>query len=131
MQVMPRTAEAYGYSPDEMLNPSKCVDVAVKTLGDLNSMFEKRVPEISERENFILASYNSGPAHILDAIALADKYGLNSRVWNDNVEAAALMKSKPAYYRDPVVKNGYFRAKETVGFVQKVQSAYAYFKERT
>ena len=131
MQVMPRTAASHGYSPEEMLDPAKCVDVAVKTLGDLNSMFEKRIPDIAERENFILASYNSGPAHILDAIALADKYGLNPRKWDDNVEAAAIMKSKPAYYRDPVVKNGYFRAKETVNFVHKVQSAYTYFKERT
>ncbi|MDE5871087.1 MAG: transglycosylase SLT domain-containing protein, partial [Muribaculaceae bacterium] len=75
MQVMPRTAESHGYSPEEMLNPAKCVDVAVKTLSDLNSMFEKRIPDSEERENFILASYNSGPGHVLDAMALADKYG--------------------------------------------------------
>lgn len=131
MQVMPRTATSYGYSPAEMLNPVKCVDVAVKTLSDLNSMFEKRIPDPTERENFILASYNSGPGHILDAIALAEKYGLNARKWDDNVETAAIMKSKPAYYRDPVVKNGYFRGKETVNFVHKVQSAYKYFKDRT
>lgn len=42
-----------------------------------------------------------------------------------------LMKSKPAYYRDPVVKNGYFRGKETVNFVRKVQTAYDIFKART
>ena len=131
MQVMPRTAESHGYSPEEMLDPSKCVDVAVKTLSDLNSMFEKRVPEIAERENFILASYNAGPGHVLDAMALADKYGLKSHKWDDNVEVAAIMKSKPAYYHDPVVKNGYFRGKETVNFVHKVQSAYTYFKDRT
>lgn len=131
MQVMPRTATSHGYTPAEMLNPAKCVDVAVKTLSDLNSMFEKRIPDPTERENFILASYNSGPGHILDAIALAQKYGLNAQKWDDNVEAAAIMKSKPAYYRDPVVKNGYFRGKETVNFVHKVQSAYNYFKDRT
>ena len=131
MQVMPRTAESHGYTPQEMLNPVKCVDVAVQTLSDLNSMFEKRVPDINERENFILASYNSGPGHVLDAMALAEKYGLKSHKWDDNVEVAAIMKSKPAYYRDPVVKNGYFRGKETVNFVHKVQSAYTYFKDRT
>lgn len=131
MQVMPRTATSNGYTPQEMLNPVKCVDVAVKTLSNLNSMFEKRVPDITERENFILASYNSGPGHVLDAMALADKYGLKSNKWDDNVEAAVIMKSKPAYYRDPVVKNGYFRGKETVSFVHKVQSAYTYFKDRT
>ena len=131
MQVMPATAAAYGYTAEDMLNPAKCVDVSVEILGDLNTLFTKKVPDAEERENFILASYNSGPGHVLDAIALAEKYGLNAQIWDDNVEAAAIMKSKPAYYRDPVVKNGYFRAKETVGFVQKVQTAYAYFKERT
>lgn len=131
MQVMPRTATSHGYTPEEMLNPTKCVDVAVKTLSDLNSLFEKRISDPAERENFILASYNSGPGHVLDAMALADKYGLNAQVWDDNVETAAIMKSKPAYYRDPVVKNGYFRGKETVNFVHKVQSAYTYFKDRT
>lgn len=131
MQVMPRTATSHGYTPAEMLNPTKCVDVAVKTLSDLNSMFEKKIADPTERENFILASYNSGPGHILDAIALAQKYGLNPQKWDDNVEAAAIMKSKPAYYRDPVVKNGYFRGKETVNFVHKVQSVYSYFKDRT
>ncbi len=131
MQVMPRTATSHGYTPAEMLNPAKCVDVAVKTLTDLNKMFEKKVSDPTERENFILASYNSGPGHIMDAIALAGKYGLNAQKWDDNVEAAAIMKSKPAYYRDPVVKNGYFRGKETVNFVKKVQSAYNYFKDRT
>ena len=64
-------------------------------------------------------------------MALAEKYGLKSHTWDDNVEVAAIMKSKPAYYRDPVVKNGYFRGKETVNFVHKVQSAYTYFKDRT
>lgn len=131
MQVMPRTASSQGYRPEEMLNPVKCVDAAVKTLSDLNTMFEKKVTDPTERENFILASYNSGPGHILDAIALAGKYGLNPQKWDDNVEAAAIMKSKPAYYRDPVVKNGYFRGKETVNFVRKVQSVYSYFKDRT
>ncbi len=131
MQVMPRTATSHGYTPAEMLNPAKCVDVAVRTLSDLNKMFEKRIPDQAERENFILASYNSGPGHITDAIALAGKYGLDAQKWADNVETAAIMKSKPAYYRDPVVKNGYFRGKETVNFVKKVQSAYNYFKDRT
>ncbi|MDE6292001.1 MAG: transglycosylase SLT domain-containing protein, partial [Muribaculaceae bacterium] len=98
MQVMPRTATSHGYSPQEMLNPAKCVDVAVKTLSDLNTMFAKRIPDTKEREKFILASYNSGPGHVLDAIALADKYGLDAGKWDNNVETAAMMKSKPAYY---------------------------------
>ena len=131
MQVMPRTAKSHGYTPDEMMNPAKCVDVAVKALSDLDSLLANKVKDPKERESFILASYNSGPGHILDAIALAGKYGMDPQKWDGNVEQAAIMKSKPVYYRDPIVKNGYFRGKETVNFVRKVQSVYKYFKDRT
>lgn len=127
MQVMPRTARSMGYSPDEMLNPSKNVDVAVKALSQIDKMLEKRIPNPEERMDFVLASYNSGPGHILDAIALADKHGMDPQIWTGNVEKAAVLKSKPAYYRDPVVKNGYFRGQETVNFVRKVRTAYNIF----
>lgn len=127
MQVMPRTARSMGYSPDEMSNPVKNVDVAVRALMQLDKMLENRVPDREERLDFILASYNSGPGHILDAIALAEKHGMDPTLWQGNVEKAAVLKSKPAYYRDPVVKNGYFRGQETVNFVRKVRSAYNIF----
>lgn len=128
MQVMPRTARSMGYTVDEMKDPVKNVEVAVKTLKQLDKLLEKKVPDSEQRMNFILASYNSGPGHILDAIALADKYGMDSTVWDGNVEKATEMKSKPVYYRDPVVKNGYFRGKETVNFVKKVRAAYNIFR---
>ena len=41
------------------------------------------------------------------------------------------MKSRPQYYNDPVVKNGYFRGRETTEFVERVMSAYEYFKKMT
>ncbi|MDO4334421.1 MAG: transglycosylase SLT domain-containing protein [Bacteroidales bacterium] len=128
MQVMPRTATSMGYTAEEMMNPVKNVDVAVKTLLQLDKMLTKRIPDREQRMDFMLASYNSGPGHILDAIALADKYGMDPAVWEGNVEKAAVMKSKPAYYRDPVVKNGYFRGQETVNFVRKVRGAYNLFR---
>lgn len=128
MQVMPRTARSMGYSPEEMSNPAKNVEVAVKALSQLDKMLESRVPNREERLDFILASYNSGPGHILDAIALAEKHGLDPAQWQGNVEKAVVLKSKPAYYRDPVVKNGYFRGQETVNFVRKVRSAYNIFR---
>ncbi len=88
----------------EMINPAKCVDVAVKTLSDLNTLIKKKITDPTERENFILSSYNSSPSHMLDAVALAQKYGLNAHKWDDKVETAAIIKSKLAYYRDPFVK---------------------------
>lgn len=131
MQVMPRTARSLGYSPEDMLDPTKCVDAAVRTLTTLDNMLKPKIPDAEERAKFILGCYNAGPGHISDAIALAGKYGLDPQKWDGNVEKAVDMKSKPAYYRDPIVKNGYFRGKETVNFVRKVQAAYDYFRERT
>ncbi|MDE6341363.1 MAG: lytic transglycosylase F, partial [Muribaculaceae bacterium] len=103
----------------------------VKTLSSLDNMLKSKVPDADERAKFILASYNAGPGHVSDAIALASKYGLDASKWDGNVETAINMKSKPAYYHDPVVKNGYFRAKETINFVRKVQLAYDLFRANT
>lgn len=131
MQVMPRTATSMGYSPSEMSDPYKNVDVGVKTLVQLDKMLRKKVSNPEQRMNMVLAAYNAGPGHILDAIALAEKYGMDPRVWEGNVEEAVLMKTKPAYYNDPVVKNGYFRGQETVDFVRKVRNAYNLFRSKT
>lgn len=131
MQVMPHTARAMGYNPAQLRNPSVSIGAAVKLLQELEKQFATKIPDKNERMKFIIASYNSGHGHILDAIALAGKYGMDPKVWEGNVEKAALLKSKPAYYRDPVVKNGYFRGKETVDFVKRVNDAYALFCEKT
>ena len=90
----------------------------------LDTSLAKKVPDPEERRKFTLAAYNSGIAHIYDAIALAAKYGKNPQVWDGNVADALLMKSKPEYYNDPVCKYGYFRGKETTAYVRKVMDFY-------
>lgn len=130
MQIMPRTARSLGVDPSRLSEPSVSIDLAVKVLKNLESNFAKKIDDPHERMKFVLASYNSGNGHIYDAIALAGKYGMDPQVWEGNVEKAALMKSNPAYYRDPVVKNGYFRGRETVQFVKKVNAVYEVFKEK-
>ena len=77
-----------------------------------------------ERRKFVLAAYNSGIAHIYDAIALAKKYGKNPQVWDGNVEVALQMKANPEYYTDPVCRAGYFRGRETVAYVREVMAFY-------
>jgi membrane-bound lytic murein transglycosylase F len=39
-----------------------------------------------------------------------------------------LKKSKPEYYNDEVVKNGYFKGKESVKFVAEVLGRYEHYK---
>lgn len=124
MQIMPSTARAYGLTGDAVTNNDANVATSVKIIKDLNKSLAAKVPDPHERLKFIVAAYNSGLAHILDAIALAAKHGLNPRVWDDNVSQALLWKSKPEYYNDPVCKYGYFRGRQTFDYVKSVFAFY-------
>lgn len=127
MQLMPTTAKAMGINNIEI--PENNIHAAARLLKKLDESLESKVPDDSERMKFVVASYNCGLGHVYDAIALAEKYGFNPKLWTGNVSEAALMKSRPQYYNDPVVKNGYFRGRETVDFVDRVMDVYQYYKE--
>lgn len=124
MQIMPRTARAYHLSDTEITNPEANIRTATRIIKDLDKSLAKRVADNNERRKFVIAAYNSGIAHIYDAIALAKKYGKNPQLWDGNVEAALLMKANPEYYSDPVCKAGYFRGRETVAYVREVMEFY-------
>lgn len=125
MQIMPGTAKAYGLGPDKITNPEANIAAAARIIADLDKSLSKFVTDKEERQKFVVAAYNSGLAHIYDAIALAKKYGKNPAVWEDNVEDALLMKSKPEYYNDSVCKYGYFRGRQTHEYVIKVMDFYS------
>lgn len=131
MQLMPVTAQAMGIDPSDLSNPDRNILAAAKLLKKLDSSLVDKVPDKDERLMFVIAAYNCGLGHIFDSIALAEKFGLDSTKWLGNVSEAALMKSRPQYYNDPVVKNGYFRGRETTEFVDKVMSVYNYFVSRS
>lgn len=120
MQVMPSTAKAVGIDPSSLGDPSSNVLAAAKILARLDNTFKDKVEDPEERMKFIIASYNSGVGHIFDSMAIAEKLGMDPQTWTGNVSIAALMKSRPEYYNDPVVKHGFFRGRETVDFVDNV-----------
>ncbi len=119
MQIMPGTADHLGLARSDMYDPEKNIAAAVRYLGELENSFSD-IRERSERTKFVLAAYNGGHFHIRDAMALAQKNGRNPKLWRD-VEPFVLGLSQPAYYNDPVVKNGYMRGSETVDYVRKIQ----------
>ncbi len=127
MQLMPSTARAYGLSHSDMTNPDLNVKAAVENIKVLNSIFAKRVPNKEERIKFIIAAYNSGAGHILDAIALAKKYGKDPEKWENNVSITLQWKSNPDYFNDEVCRSGYFRGSQTIAYVKKVEDCYNYF----
>ncbi len=128
MQLMPRTARAYGLAPGEVTDPDKNIGAAVRSIRDLDSALAKYVGDPKERLNFIIAAYNSGIGHIYDAIALARKYGKNPAVWFGNVEEAVLWKANPEFYNDDVCRFGYFRGSQTVNYVREVTKYYNLYR---
>ena len=126
MQLMPSTARQYAVT--DMADPEQSVRGASFALADIDKSLRKHIADPAERRKFVIAAYNSGLGHILDAIALARRYGRNPSLWYGSVREMALLKTTPQYYNDPVVKHGYFRGQETVGFVDKVLGAYEQYR---
>lgn len=119
MQIMPATASALGLPMDKIFDPESNISAAARFLGQLESKF-KDVADRDERMNFVLASYNGGYHHIRDAMALAARDGHDSHRWAD-VSRYVLLLATPRYYNDPLVKYGYMRGSETVGYVSKIR----------
>lgn len=125
MQLMPRTAEAFGVSADSLLYPEHNVLAAVRLLKRLERSFLGAETQ-DDRQKLILAAFNCGAGHVMDARALARKYGKNPERWNDVCEFL-LLKRLPAYYEDPVCQQGYLRGNETADFVTEVWTRYRYY----
>lgn len=126
MQLMPTTASYYRVTRNSI--PERNIEAGVKYLQWLDEIFQDKVPYPGERLKFVLGSYNVGLGHVLDARALARKYGKDPEIWDDNVEVFVLQKSDPKYYLDPVVRFGYCRGQETYDYVRDILARYDDYK---
>lgn len=124
MQIMPATARAYGLTAETMTHNSASIATAARIIASLDRMMKRYVQNPEERRKFILAAYNSGPAHVIDAIKLAEKYGYDAQRWDGQVAQTLLLKAKPEYYNDPVCKYGYFSGRQTTRYVNEVYAFY-------
>ncbi len=126
MQIMPATASHLGLSMADIHDAEQNVKAAAKYLMELSGHF-RDIPSVEERQKFVLASYNGGYFHIQDAMALARKNGKNPSRWRD-VAYYVLALQQPAFYNDPVVRNGYMRGAETVDYVDRIRQRYAQYR---
>lgn len=127
MQLMPETGKRYGVK--NLTNPYQNIMGGMMHLKHLNSLWEKTISDKEERLKFVLASYNVGLGHVVDARDLAKKYGQNPAVWEDNVEYYLLSKSKVKFFTDKVAKSGYCRCEEPVNYVKDILSRYDQYKQ--
>ncbi len=122
MQLMPATAEQFGITSQS--GPIENIKGGTKFLAWIDKQLKPHVADSLERVKFVLASYNVGLGHVLDAMRLAEKNKKNPQIWKDNVDYYLLHKSNPKYYRDPVVKYGYCRGSEPYKYVSEVIDRY-------
>jgi membrane-bound lytic murein transglycosylase F len=127
MQLLPSTGEMHGAT--NLYNPEVNIRAGIKFLEYLDSYWKEFITDSLERIKFVLGSYNIGWGHIEDAQRLAEKYGANPELWNENVEEYLLKKSKSKYYNDEVVRNGYCRGMETVNYVAEILERYEHYKK--
>jgi membrane-bound lytic murein transglycosylase F len=124
MQFMPITSEYFGI--DRKAGPSIQLKTGVRYLKMLEKyMVDIRIPE-KERLKFVLAAYNAGFGHILDARNLARKYGKDPNVWDNNV--GFFIQNKTDFYNDTVVRYGYLRGSETYRYVSQILDRYDHYK---
>jgi membrane-bound lytic murein transglycosylase F len=127
MQLTPSTAGLYGIDTCGA-TPIQSIEGGTRHIVKLNKYWSKFITSKQERIKFVLASYNVGLGHIIDARNLAKKYGKNPDLWYNNVETYILLKSKPKYYNDPIVRCGYCRGQEPYNYVRQIIERYDHYK---
>jgi membrane-bound lytic murein transglycosylase F len=125
MQLMPSTAKRLGV--ENYKDPRQNIKAGILFLNWLNKQFMESIPDSAERMKFVLGSYNIGMGHVQDAQRLAEKYGKDRFVWDDNVAFFLRNKSAEKYYKDPVVRYGYCRGEEAFNYVNRVTGNYDHY----
>lgn len=126
MQLVPETGRMFGLPRRDLMHPQKNMRAGVKYIRWLNELWKERIPEKDERIKFVLASYNVGQGHVIDAVKPTEKYHGNPGKWED-VAKYLLKKSEPNYYNDPAVEFGYCRGEEPVNYVAEILSLYGQY----
>lgn len=127
MQMIPSTALQYGLDTCGG-TAIESIDAGTRHLIKLDQYWEKIITNKNERIKFVLASYNVGLGHIIDARNLCKKYGKNANLWSNHVDKYILLKSQPQYYTDPVVRCGYCRGQEPYNYVREIISRFEHYK---
>jgi membrane-bound lytic murein transglycosylase F len=128
MQLMPVTAKELGVQLHQLTSPEHNLQAGIKYLQWLEKSLQPHIQDKNELVKFVLAAYNVGLGHVLDARRLAEKYHLNAQKWEGNVEKMLLKISKPEYFKDKVVKYGYCRGKEPVSYVKNILGYYSSYQ---
>lgn len=126
LQLMPATGRMFKVR--SLTDPSENVRGAVKYLEWLDRHWQRNVADSTERLKFVLASFNAGTGHVEDAQRLAEAHGDDPQKWEE-VSYWLLQLSKAEYYAHPVVKYGFCRGMEPVGYVAIILERFEHYRQ--
>lgn len=121
MQLAPVTASRFGVSFGS--SPEQQINGGCRYLHFLRQKIAKEgVCDSAQLVPMVIAAYNAGSGHLVDAIALAKAEGLNASVWEPNgIREALLMLGEWKYAHHPAIRHGrYHGARHTIRYVQAI-----------
>lgn len=121
LQLLPATAEEYGVQ--DLTDPADNLFAGTMHLKWLQDYFADYIEDPKQKTKFVLAAYNVGHGHVMDAVRLTNKYGGDPQDWSE-VSDFLLKKSSSRYYNDEVVQFGYCRGIEPVTYVSTIHAIY-------
>lgn len=124
MQVMGSVAREFGVPKDRIKDPKTNIATAAKLLKKIEGTLRFGNTSTEDRLRIVLACYNAGMGHIIDARRLAVKNGVNHNSWGQLRDYVAL-KGTPEWVDDEAVRSGAFDGTETLQFVDKVMAQYS------
>lgn len=126
MQMMPATAAKMGVERSGGVDSH--IRGASRYLAELDGIWRRSVPNGDQRLKFVLASYNAGPGHILDAQRLAKDLALDPHRWDGNVERALVLLNRPRFFTLPFIKTGVCRGQDTYWYVRDVMTLFSWLR---
>lgn len=126
MQLMPRTGRELGVR--DPWDPEQNIIGGITYLEWMDRAWREEITDPEERVKFVLASYNAGRGHVLDAQRLARRAGADATQW-EQVAPWMLQLSRRAVYRDPIVRHGFCRGLEPVLYVSHILARYDHYRQ--
>jgi len=125
MQVTDATAREMGIT--NRMNPAQSIRAGIKYLDKMYKKFA-HIEDDYQRMLFSLASYNIGYGHVLDALKIAKKKGLDPTSWQ-TLKTCLPLLSKNQYAK--ITKYGYARGWEPVQYVERILTYFDILKQKT
>lgn len=121
MQIKESIANTYGIT--DIYDPESNIKAGVLHLQRLQNMYRKMGADSLDLVEITLAAYNAGEGRIEDCMSVARTLDKDPLKWETIAGVIPLMNEKQ-YYTKSVVKQGRFRGKETLRFVDEIIAKY-------